>query len=576
MYTTTTSTHATGMVKRQTIFPTQTDWHTVPLTHLEGSTSIFQPGHHHSAISQLKSFAHSLLEEDVRRYQASSTSSTSSRRFLSTIIASGTLQDKVSALTLAIQESPVHNAKAFESLLGLASKKNRTQATGALGALVDLLGPGSVLPPSRKLKYFSAQPTIQVLCDQGIDMNRSGGSTGSPMTDIALISCVFEDWLKSTYFKVILLLESWCSNDVEYSRIKGLDYAYTLLREKPEQESNLLRLLIDRLRDRSGKVSSRASFLIRQLQPLHPGMTPIIIDTIDNMLLKDPATCIRTRYNAMITLNQTVITSSSGVVAKKLISVYFHLFRLLLEAGFLSHDTNAINRGLVPDLSNTPISDQGNIDKLISSILTGLNRALPFVKVTEREDIYAHVDTLFQIAQSPNFNASIQALMLLQKLCDNVPQIVDRFFSQVYESIMDPRLIMSSKQTFYLNLLTRVVRSDHDSRRVKAFAKRMVQVCDLHQMPFVSGVLYILSLAKQDSPDLSTLINDPEDRSTDGGGSESEVYDGWKRFPQFSNAHRSALWELVRKRTMPSTRITLMNRLGTIDLSLSSRNLECC
>jgi hypothetical protein len=95
-------------------------------------------------------------------------------------------------------------------------------------------------------------------------------------------------------------------------------------------------------------------------------------------------------------------------------------------------------------------------------------------------------------------------------------------------------------------------------------------------MPFVSGVLYILSLAKQDSPDLSTLINDPEDRSTDGGGSESEVYDGWKRFPQFSNAHRSALWELVRKRTMPSTRITLMNRLGTIDLSLSSRNLECC
>ena len=59
-------------------------------------------------------------------------------------MASGTLEDKVSALTLLIQESPLHTMKAFENLLGLARKKSRNQALLALGALKDLLGQGEI------------------------------------------------------------------------------------------------------------------------------------------------------------------------------------------------------------------------------------------------------------------------------------------------------------------------------------------------------------------------------------------------------------------------------------------------
>ena len=62
-------------------------------------------------------------------------------------MSSGTMNDKVSALTLAVQESPVHNVRALEALLSLASKKNRSQAIIALAAIVDLMGPGLVLRP---------------------------------------------------------------------------------------------------------------------------------------------------------------------------------------------------------------------------------------------------------------------------------------------------------------------------------------------------------------------------------------------------------------------------------------------
>jgi ribosome biogenesis protein MAK21 len=128
-----------------------------------------------------------------------------------------------------------------------------------------------------------------------------------------------------------------------------------------------------------------------------------------------------------------------------------------------------------------------------------------------------------------------------------IPTITDRFYRILYESLLDPRLANSSKHTIYLNLLLRAIKADHDTRRVKAFAKRMLQITSLHQAPFVSGILYVVSQACQAFPDLATLIEDPEDRPahTDADPMlEFEGYDGRNRNPEYSNAHRGALWEL--------------------------------
>lgn len=158
-----------------------------------------------------------------------------------------------------------------------------------------------------------------------------------------------------------------------------------------------------------------------------------------------------------------------------------------------------------------------------------------------------HIDTLFKIAHSANFNTGIQSLLLIQHLSSSKNMASDRFYRTLYESLLDPRLVTSSKQALYLNLLLRALKNDVDVRRVKAFAKRMLQVAGIHHPPFICGLLYVLSQMKNTFPDLSTLIDQPEETIFDDDEpSESRpVYDGRKRNPEHSNAQRSCLWELV-------------------------------
>ena len=122
---------------------------------------------------------------------------------------------------------------------------------------------------------------------------------------------------------------------------------------------------------------------------------------------------------------------------------------------------------------------------------------------------------------------------------------MDRFYRTLYESLLDPRLAKSSKHTMYINLLMRAMKNDSDPRRIKAFAKRMLQVLSLHQPPFVSGVLYTLSTLHNT---MSPLLKEPEedpDGDEDNLDDAKSKYDGRKRDPEYSNAHKSCLWEMV-------------------------------
>ena len=80
---------------------------------------------------------------------------------MNTVMTSGTWGDRVGALTLVVQESPLHTRKQFESLVGLASKRSRDNALTALAALKDMLSQGHLLPESRKLRYFGKQVCVQ-------------------------------------------------------------------------------------------------------------------------------------------------------------------------------------------------------------------------------------------------------------------------------------------------------------------------------------------------------------------------------------------------------------------------------
>lgn len=391
------SDHGISVLTLSQVVEPRPDWHAVaqaplpspPTDDLRNVSAI---------ITSLKSYAGGLLDADASEYKAAAASS-SNRRFMSTIMSSGTMSDKVSALTLEIQESPVHNVRAFENLLGLAGKKNRGQAMAALAALVDLLANGVVLPGDRRLRPFQAQPgLLGALQSQSKTSWTSGQKLPGKLTPSHLILWHFEDWLKDAYFRVVQLLEVWSNDEIEYSRSRSLDFVFNLLKEKPEQEANLLRLLVNKLGDRERKIASRASYLILQLLNIHPGMKAIVIDAVEQEVLLRPGQAERAKYYAITTLNQTILSGKEPSVADTLVRIYFELFLSMLKSGALGAVDLPADDNLTGDKKaggkhrkrrnqrrdEKKSTSEGDVaEKLVSAILTGVNRAIPFAMTDE-------------------------------------------------------------------------------------------------------------------------------------------------------------------------------------------------
>lgn len=159
--------------------------------------------------------------------------------------------------------------------------------------------------------------------------------------------------------------------------------------------------------------------------------------------------------------------------------------------------------------------------------------------------------------------------MLIQQLTTAHQVSIDRFYRTLYESLLDPRLVTSSKQSLYLNLLFKALKADLNQRRVKAFVKRLVQILGLQQPSFICGVFYLIRELEGTFASLHALIDQPEEHPGDDEEVFKDVldeddaqpepeqtpavqqkpstsYDSRKRDPEHSNADKSCLWELVR------------------------------
>ena len=175
-------------------------------------------------LDDLHAYADELLEAETTEYAASHMSKDASHKFMSTIMASGTMEDKVSALTLLVQESPLHTTRAFEQLLGLSRKKSRSAAMMALAALKDLMGQGVLLPPDRKLRAFARQPGL-LSALQGKNMHwKYGEKLPGELQKVHLIAWSYEDWLKKQYFEMLKIIEGWTNDEVEYSRNRAVTF----------------------------------------------------------------------------------------------------------------------------------------------------------------------------------------------------------------------------------------------------------------------------------------------------------------------------------------------------------------
>ncbi|KAI0696997.1 CBF/Mak21 family-domain-containing protein [Cerioporus squamosus] len=433
-----------------------------------------------SQLSSLTERASSLLSADAEKYASSSAAqSASDAHFLKTVLSTGTLSDRLSALTLLVQASPVHNTAALESLRSMAqrgrAKGGRDEGLKAVRCVVDWwVGGGG---PGRKLRYFRDQPLMH-----------------PDRTDSHLLIWYFEDWLKKYFFSMLQILETFSLDPLPYVRTQTLAFLATLLRSQPEQEQNLLRLLVNKLGDTEKSVCSRASYHLLQVLQAHPAMKGVIVREVRSLIFRLPASTAAQAapssdtptnshirfsddsssskgklaskdkdkasegslarwnshawYYAAVTLNQIVLTPTTAdrAVARTLVDMYFEMFEEILgskrdedesddEGPAQPKDKKGKGKDKGKDTPKPKDKKQkrkevkgeagfaeveDSSSRLIGAILTGVNRALPFAQMHLSSDSSAvfqkHIDTLFRITHTSTFNISLQALTLILQI----------------------------------------------------------------------------------------------------------------------------------------------------------------
>lgn len=558
----------------------------------------------HSKINSLRMRADQLLRDLPKPQRAGSSSDTA---FISQILSSGTHQDKLSALVLLVRESPIHAISELERMRAMAGWRDgaphsgggRDERLATIRALADwwVTGGGK---ENGKLKYFADQPLL----------------AHPDITDRHLVVYAFEDFLKKWYFNLLQILETLSHDTLPYVRSKALDVTFQLLQGNPEQEQNLLRLGVNKLGDTDRAVASKASHHILQLLQVHPAMKAVVAREVAAIVLKttltgaagssssgthmrfdddppkkaEPSTKAppnHGRYYGLITLNQMTLTQKDREVAGRLVEVYFEVFREILgeeqkkgdedkaerdelDAEVMQKVTGKVEKwrgrrkGAKPKGGRKPPQEEELVDsgeaKLVAAVLTGVNRALPFAKLDD-ELFEGYMETLFKICHAGTFNTSIQALQLIFQVSRSRPAVADRFYRTLYESLFDGRLITSSKQAMYLNLLFKAMKADQSLPRAMAFVKRLLQMLNLHQPPFICGALYLLGDLFNATPGLRRMLIEPEDdgeehfvdadapnrvpKAGESSKASEKQYDGKKREPLYAHADQSCLWELL-------------------------------
>ncbi|GAA6041580.1 hypothetical protein JCM8097_004276 [Rhodosporidiobolus ruineniae] len=355
-------------------------WYAVPVPSPSASASKPSP----SLVSALLSRGQTLLDKENQLYSSSldpkaskngppppTGLSKADQIFIQQVLTSGTSSDKISALLLLVSSSPLHNMTYLDQLAALCRKKSRDESGRAVRGVVDWFrgeGGGS---PDRKLRYFADQPALATVA-QAYEAHEKGGKLAREVelekedVDRCLVLFAFEDWFKKWFFQILQALEQMSVDPLAHPRNQAVMHLSNLLRDRPEQESNILRLLTNKLGDTQRAIASKTSHHLLQVLQTHPGMTPILVREVSALILhprtsqptsapsaaaasgshmrfgddsdddkkKKAATAApprdhardNSRYYGVTTLNQVMLKKEQADVAGKMVDVYFEVF----------------------------------------------------------------------------------------------------------------------------------------------------------------------------------------------------------------------------------------------------------
>lgn len=422
-------------------------------------------------VPKLEKYTKAVWELDIENYKKASSkgSKKSETQWINTVLKSGTLNDKMSAYVVLLQDSPIHNLAVLETLISMVSLKSRRPCLLAIDTLQKLFL-DELLVEDRKLRTFDKNPFASL-------PQLTGGNKDT--RDRYLLTWLFEDRLKALYDKFIAALDDVAKDTVEKSKIRSMTCVFELLSGNPEQEQGLLARLVNKLGDPTRAIAAKAMYQLGQLLERHPMMKHVVVSEVERLLYR-PNISPKAQYYGICFLSQILLDQLQGDnLAGKLIGIYFSFFKLSISKGEV--DT-----------------------KLMSALLTGVNRAFPFASI-EGEQLDQQMETMHKLVHVVGFNTAIQALTLLYQVMDSKEAVTDRFYSALYRKILDPALPTSSKQAMFLNLLFKSMKKDQCISRIKAFIKRLFQVCEYQPSHVICGILFLISEVLSSRKELSTI-----------------------------------------------------------------------
>mmetsp|Transcript_27462 Transcript_27462/g.59151 ORF Transcript_27462/g.59151 Transcript_27462/m.59151 type:complete len:1030 (-) Transcript_27462:1024-4113(-) len=473
-------------------------------------------------------------------------------KWMNDMIKSGTMSDKVASMALKIQGSPFHELDTLDMLLGFACKKEQRAAQLAVEALKDLFT--SNLLPDRLLR--------------GLDSNM----LNHPQMDITTALLVwFEAQLKLRYEKLLGALEEGLKATVDHFKRECLQTAADLLIGKPEKEAYILSMIVNKLGDPSRASCSKAIDVLKLVMRAHPAMKMVVVREVRQFLYR-PNLKIRPTFNGLILLSNVPLGPGDHAAAVQLVEGYLSLFEKTMKE-----------------------EEYGS--RLLAALLTGINKALPFLRSTESLEKY--VDPLFKIVHTAtSFTTATQALMLLSHLALSTAEptptptstskgppssskaksahpneleessLVKRFYRALYAKLLSDQITTRSRNTLFLNLLYRSIKRDAQQNRAMAFIKRLLICATQSVPPIAAGLLFLVSEIMKDRPALKSCLDetprtnkdkDKESSSTSKDNVETGFLGNFnvlKREPEFAYAPDATpeLWEaaLMRRHFHPS------------------------
>lgn len=465
-------------------------------------------------VERKRELAEKLMAQYSREYD-SVRRGTGDLKLLEMSAKSGTSSDKVSAFTCLVEDNPIANMRALDSLLGMvASKVGKRYAFTGFDALRELFE--MRLLPDRKLKSLIQRP-LDILSE-----TKDGYSL--------LLFWHWEDCLKQRYEKFVIALEDALKDMLPSLKDKAMKTVSALLKSKSEQERRLLTALVNKLGDPERRAASSAAYLLTGLLSTHPNMKMVVIDEVDSFLFR-PRVGLRAKYQAVNFLSHIFLTSKGDgpKIAKRLVDVYIAVFKVLMSCPCDSKgekqskhgkkkDGNGKAKGREDKVNDSNSHGNHEMDppagtdlemdsRLLSALLSGVNRALPYVASSEVDDIVeVQTPILFRLVHSENFNVGVQALMLLYQISTKNQIASDRFYRALYAKLLSPSAVTSSKPELFLGLLVKAMKNDVMLKRVAAFSKRLLQVALQRPPQYACGCLFILSEVLKTKPPLWTIV----------------------------------------------------------------------